>query len=53
MAQRMSMAGRSELLEAVSTRYGGATRLEQSRILEEFAAVTGWTVLHGSPAKAA
>ena len=40
MARRISMAGRTELLEAVSTRYGGATRLERSRILDEFAAVT-------------
>ncbi len=40
------MAGRAELLEAVSTRYGGATRLERSRILDEFAAVTGYHRKH-------
>jgi len=34
------MAGRTELLEAVSTPYGGAARSERSRILDEFAAVT-------------
>lgn len=46
MARRMSMAGRTELLAAVSTRYGGATRLERSRILDEFAAVTGYHRKH-------
>ncbi len=40
------MAGRTELLEAVSTRYGGARRLERSRILDEFVAVTGWHRKH-------
>ncbi len=40
------MAGRTELLEAVSTRYGGATRSERSRILDEFAAVTGYHHKH-------
>ena len=40
------MVGRTELLEAVSTRYGGATRLERSRILDEFAAVTGYHRKH-------
>ena len=46
MARRISMAGRTELLDAVSTRYGGATRLERSRILDEFAAVTGYHRKH-------
>ncbi|PWC26807.1 integrase catalytic domain-containing protein [Teichococcus aestuarii] len=46
MARRISMAGRTELLAAVSTRYGGATRLERSRILDEFAAVTGYHRKH-------
>ena len=46
MARRISMAGRTELLTAVSTRYGGATRLERSRILDEFAAVTGYHRKH-------
>ena len=40
------MAGRTELLEAVSTRYGGARRSERSRILDEFAAVTGYHRKH-------
>jgi hypothetical protein len=42
----MSMAGRVELLEAVGTRYGGATRSERSRILDEFAAATGYHRKH-------
>ncbi len=46
MARRMSMAGRAELLEAVGTRYRGAARLERSRILDEFAAVTGYHRKH-------
>jgi len=46
MARRISMAGRTELLEAVSTRYGGVTRLERSRILDEFVAVTGYHRKH-------
>src|SRR5438309_2610320 len=46
MARRISMAGRTELLEAVSTRYGGAGRSERSRILNEFAAVTGYHRKH-------
>ncbi len=46
MAGRMSMAARAELLGAVSTRYRGATRLERSRILDEFAAVTGYHRKH-------
>ena len=40
------MAGRIELLAALSTRYGGARRLERSRILDEFAAVTGYHRKH-------
>jgi len=46
MARRISMAGRTELLEAVSTRYGGVTRSERSRILDEFVAVTGYHRKH-------
>ena len=46
MARRISMAGRTELLEAVSTRYGVARRLERSRILDEFVAVTGYHRKH-------
>ena len=40
------MAGRIELLEAVSTRYEGATRSERTRILDEFAALTGYHRKH-------
>ena len=35
------MATRDELVRAVSERYGGASREERGRILDEFAAVTG------------
>ena len=40
------MATRRELLEAVSTRYWGGTRADRSRILDEFAAVTGYHRKH-------
>ncbi len=46
MTRQMSIAGRAELLEAVGTRYGRAARLERSRILDEFAAVTGYHRKH-------
>lgn len=46
MAQRISMAGRTELLEAVSTRYSGTRRLERSRIPDELVAVTGYHRKH-------
>ena len=39
--RRISMATRDELVRAVSERYGGASREERGRILDEFAAVTG------------
>jgi hypothetical protein len=42
MAQRISMAGRAELLEAVSKRYGGATRGWSGR--------ASWTSLQRLPA---
>lgn len=40
------MATRAELLEAVGTRYRGATRAERTRILDEFAAVAGYHRKH-------
>jgi hypothetical protein len=46
MAKHMSMAARLELLEAVSTWYCSAPRSERSRILDEFAAVTGYHRKH-------
>ena len=46
MARRISMAGRTELLEAVSLRYWDARRSERSRILDEFSAVTGYHRKH-------
>ncbi len=46
MARRISMVARSELLEAVGARYRGAPRSERSRILDEFAAVTGYHRKH-------
>jgi len=46
VARRISMLARSELLEAVGARYRGAPRSERSRILDEFAAVTGYHRKH-------
>ncbi len=46
MAGRIGMATRRELLEAVSARHRGGTRTERSRILDEFAAVTGYHRKH-------
>lgn len=46
MGRRISMATRSELLEAVRERYGGKSRKEKSRILDEFVAVTGFHRKH-------
>ena len=40
------MAIRSELLDAVGVRYRAAVRAERSRILDEFAAVTGYHRKH-------
>ena len=40
------MATRAELLDAVGVRYRGARRAERSRILDEFAAVTGYHCKH-------
>ena len=40
------MVTRAELLEAVGARYRGGTRPERSRILDEFAAVTGYHRKH-------
>ena len=40
------MTTRRELLEAVSARYRGGARAERSRILDEFAAVTGYHRKH-------
>ena len=40
------MATRAELLDAVGVRYRGARRAERSRILDEFAAVTGYHRKH-------
>lgn len=39
--RRMSMATRDELLAAVAVRYRESSRAEKTRILDEFAAVTG------------
>ena len=39
--RRVSMATRDELLLAVAARYRDSRRLEKSRILDEFVAVTG------------
>ena len=39
--RRVSMATRDELLRAVAARYRSSQRAEKTRILDEFAAVTG------------
>ena len=41
MAGRISMATRRQLLEAIGARYRDGARVERSRILDEFAAVSG------------
>ena len=40
------MMTRAELVAAVSERYHGAMRVERSRILDEFVAVTGYHRKH-------
>src|SRR5205085_4259270 len=42
----LSMAGRNELVSAISERYRGSLRSEKARILDEFAAVTGYHRKH-------
>lgn len=42
------MATREELLRTVSQRYRGSSRVEKSRILEEFAATTGYHRKHAT-----
>jgi hypothetical protein len=44
--RRLSMATRDELTTAVSRRYSEAGRIEKSRILDEFVAVTGYHRKH-------
>ena len=44
--RRLSMATRDELTTAVSRRYSEAGRIERSRILDEFVAVTGYHRKH-------
>jgi hypothetical protein len=44
--RRVSMATRDELITAVSRRYSDAERIERSRILDEFVAVTGYHRKH-------
>ena len=39
--KRVSMATRDELLVALAARYRGSERVEKTRILDEFASVTG------------
>jgi len=46
--RRLSMDTRDELVEAVGTRYRVASREEKGRILEEFAAVSGYCRKHAS-----
>src|SRR5271170_3796988 len=44
--RRISMAARDELVAAIAGRYSRADRTERSRILDEFAAVTGFHRKH-------
>lgn len=44
--RRVSMATRDELIRALSRRYSEARRIERSRILDEFVAVTGYHRKH-------
>ena len=44
--RRVSMATRDELIAALSGRYGAAGRIERTRILDEFVAVTGYHRKH-------
>ena len=44
--RRVSMATRDELLGAVSERYRASGRSEKSRIVDEFAAATGYHRKH-------
>jgi hypothetical protein len=44
--RRVSMATRDELIAALAGRYGEAGRIERSRILDEFVAVTGYHRKH-------
>jgi len=46
MMRRISMAARDELLAAVADRYASGDRGERGRILDEFAAVTGYHRKH-------
>jgi hypothetical protein len=44
--RRISMAARDELMAAIAGRYSRANRMERSRILDEFTAVTGFHRKH-------
>src|SRR5271156_3156865 len=46
MMRRISMAARDELVAAVADRYARGDRGERGRILDEFAAVTGYHRKH-------
>lgn len=46
MARKIGKAARDELVIAIGQRYRGASRVEKSRILDEFVAVTGYHRKH-------
>lgn len=46
--RRVSMATRDELLVALTTRYGQASRVDKGRMVTEFAAVTGYHRKHAA-----
>jgi hypothetical protein len=46
MMRRISMTGRDELVAAIAGRYARGDRAQHGRILDEFAAVTGFHRKH-------
>lgn len=46
MAGRVSMATKGELLAAIGDRYRASSRVERTKILDEFVAVTGYHRKH-------
>ncbi|RUU72365.1 transposase, partial [Mesorhizobium sp. M7A.T.Ca.TU.009.01.1.2] len=48
MARRISMATRSELVEAIVERYRSGSRSDKRLILDEFVAVTGYHRKHAT-----
>jgi hypothetical protein len=47
----ISMATRAELIEVTRSRYTSAPKVQKQRILDEFAAVTGYHRKHAMPSQ--